>query len=298
MSCQVVRVEVIPMVKRFEFRLIDGSAPSGQLEADDLIALVQSLKEVATKLGRDETEAELVGRPTKRTQRLAKLNIGLAPGSTRVLLQRTSAGDAALDFDLDEERSFDERFEEIVSSIATDSRPDWVSGSLSVAAGKLRAALAHAAPRVEFTVDGWLQQRFSTDETHKQTWFVEDNSEDTTVHFVGQLRAVNLDSHRLQVTDDVGNRVALVDVDDDAQAGRLLGAYVSVVGAPERDAKGRLSHIHRPVIEAAPAPPGAAGVRNVVPLGQILSRAEGPVAGGISDLTETEASAFLEAIGR
>lgn len=286
------------MAKQFEFRLIDASAPSGQLEADDLIALVQSLKEVATKLGRDETEAELVGRPTKRTQRLAKLNIGLAPGSTRVLLQRTAAGDDALDFDLDEERSFDERFEAIVRSIAGDTRPEWVSGPLSIAAGKLRAALAHAATKVEFTVDGQAKQRFSTDATHRQTWLAEDSLDDQMVHFVGQLRAVNLDSHRLQVTDDVGNRVALVDVADDAQAGRLLGRYVSVVGSPERDAKGRLSHIHRPVIDAAPAPPGAVGVRNVVPLDQILSRAEGPVAGGISDLTEAEASAFLEAIGR
>lgn len=286
------------MAKQFEFRLIDGSAPSGRLEADDLIALVQSLKEIATKLGRDETDAELVGRPTKRTQRLAKLNIGLAPGSTRVLLQRTAAGDDALDFDLDEERSFDERFEAIVSSIAVDSRPDWVSAPLSIAAGKLRAALAHAAPQVEFTVDGLIKRRFATDETHRQTWLTDANSDDEIVHFVGRLRAVNLDSHRLQVTDDVGNRVALVEVEDDARAGRLLGGYVTVIGVPERDTKGRLSHIHRPTIEAALSPSDSAGVRKAVPLDEILDRAKGPVAGGISDLTEDEATAFLEAIGR
>ncbi|MBN8424721.1 hypothetical protein JF531_09330 [Microbacterium esteraromaticum] len=286
------------MAKQFEFRLIDGSAPAGQLEADDLIALVQSLKEVATKLGRDETEAELIGRPTKRTQRLAKLNVGLESGSTRVLLQRTAAGDDALDFDLDEERSFDERFEALVSSIAVDTRPDWVSGPLSIAAGKLRAALAHAAPQVEFTVDGDVQTRFATEETHKQTWLADDNSDEETVHFVGRLRVANLDTHRFQVTDDVGNRVALVDVEEDELAGRLLGGYVAVVGSPERDAKGRLSHIHQPVIQAAPAPAGAAGARDAVPLDEILARADGPHAGGISDLTEDEAAAFLEAIGR
>ena len=285
------------MAKQFEFRLIDGTAPSGQLEADDLLALVQSLKEVATKLGRDETEAEPVGRPSKRTQRLARLNVGLAPGSTRVLLQRTAAGDDALDFDLEEERSFDERFEAIVSSIAADTRPEWASGPLATAAGKLRAALAHAAPQVEFTVDGRVSQWFATAETHKRTWLADDSSDEETVRFVGRLRAVNLDSHRLQVTDDVGNRVALVDVEEDAQAGRLLGGYVTVVGSPERDSKGRLSHIHRPAIDAAPAPPGSAGVRKTVPLDEILSRAEGPIPGGIRDLTGDEAAAFLEAIG-
>lgn len=285
------------MVKRFEFRLIDGTAPSGQLEADDLLALVQSLKQVATKLGRDETEGGLVGRPTKRTQRLAKLNVGLAPGSTRVLLQRTAASDDVLDFDLEEERSFDECFEVIVASIASDTRPDWVSGSLATAAGKLRAALAHAAPQVEFTVDGRVNQRFATGETHTQTWLTDGELDEEIVSFVGRLRAVNLDSHRLQVTDDVGNRIALVDVEDDAEAGRLLGGYVTVIGSPERDAKGRLSHIHRPEITAAPVLPYLPGARETVSIEEALSRAEGPVPGGIRDLTDAEAAAFFEAIG-
>jgi hypothetical protein len=106
-------VEVIPVATQFEFRLIDGSAPEGELEADHLIAIVQSLKEVATKLGRAETDAEAFGRPPKRTQRVAKLTIGLAPGSTRLLARRTDDEDA-LEFDLQEERVFDEKFQAIV----------------------------------------------------------------------------------------------------------------------------------------------------------------------------------------
>ncbi len=285
------------MAKQFEFRLLDGSAPSGQLEADDLIALVQSLKEVATKLGRQETESELIGRPSKRAHRLARLNIGLGPGSTRVFLQRISAGTGSLEFDVDEELSFDARFEEIVSSIAADRRPQWVSAPLAIAAGNLRAALARVAPRVEFAVDGRVSQRFSTGETHKHTWSSDDVSPHAIVSFVGRLRAVNLDSHRLQVTDDVGNRVALVDVADDVQAGRLLGEYVHVVGSPVRNAKGRLSHIHRPTIEAASAAPGVASARASVPLEAILARTEGPRPEGIADLSHDEAAAFLDAIG-
>lgn len=285
------------MAKQFEFRLIDGSAPSGQLEADDLIALVQSLKEIATKLGREETEAELIGRPSKRTHRLARLNIGLAPGSTRVFLQRISSGSGALDFDVDEELSFDARFEEIVSSIAEDTRPQWISAPLAIAAGNLRTALARVAPRVEFAVDGRVSQQFATGETHKRTWLPDDASDTEMVSFVGRLRAVNLDSHRLQVTDDVGNRVALVDVADDARAGRLLGEYVAVFGSPVRDARGRLSQIHHPTIEPASVPPGFASARAPVSLDAILASAEGPRPEGIPDLTHDEAAAFLDAIG-
>ena len=157
------------MATKFEFRLIGGDAPEGELEADQLIAIVQSLREVATRLGRAETNAEAVGRPSKRTQRVAKLTIGLAPGSTRVLVRRADDADA-LDFDLQEELSFDEKFQAIVESIAVDERPDWVTDSLALAAGELRTALERAAPTVEFTVGGQVRRTFQTAETRKETW--------------------------------------------------------------------------------------------------------------------------------
>jgi len=58
------------MTTQFEFRLMGVSAPDGELEADQLIAIVASLKEIATKIGRIETDAERVGRAPKRTNGL------------------------------------------------------------------------------------------------------------------------------------------------------------------------------------------------------------------------------------
>lgn len=285
------------MATQFEFRLIDGPAPEGELEADQLIAIVQSLKEVATKLGREETEAEAVGRPSKRTQRVAKLTIGLAPGSTKVLVRRAD-GEDALDFDLAEEKSFDEKFQAIVESIADDERPEWVTDTLAVAAGKLRSALEDAAPIVEFKVGTRVRSTFRTTETRKETWKAfEIEPETDAVTFIGRLRAVNLDTHRLQVTDDVGNRVALPNVVNDVQVSQLIGGYVEVVGAPERDAKGRLSQIHEAVIGAASPIPGTIGVRGVVPLEDVLASAQGPELGGIAGLTDDEAESYLKAIG-
>lgn len=291
-------MEVITITTEFEFRLIDGRAPDGQLEADDLIAIVQSLKEVATKLGRAETAGEALGRPSKRAQHIAKLTIGLAPGSTRVLVRRAATGENALDFDFEEESSFDDKFEALVECIAADERPQWMPAALATAAGKLRTALENAAPTVEFSAAGQRRRTFETATTHRETWLVPDPQPDpVAVTFVGRLRAVNLDSHRYQVTDDVGNKVSLVDVETDARIGRLLDEYVSVEGSPERDAKGRLSHIHGPVIEAAAAPLGTVGVRENVPLDEILARAAGPITGGIPDLSDEEAQSFLTAIG-
>lgn len=288
------------MAKQFEFRLIDGTAPAGQLEADDLIVLVQSLKEVATKLGRNETDAESVGRPAKRTQRLATLNVGMAPGSTRVLLQRTAGGEDALDFDLEEERSFDEHFEDVIGSIAADERPEWVSSSLAIAVGKLRAALESAAPKVEFRAGGQVTAAFMTAQTHGETWVpVEPEPKEPSISFVGRLRAVNLDTHRLQVTDDVGNKVGLPEVANDMDTGRLLGSYVEVVGSPARDTRGRLTHIYGAVIHAAAQLPDGirVGPRTAIELDEILVAAPGPSPEGIHGLTEDEADSFFEAIG-
>jgi len=288
------------MPTQFEFRLIDGNAPEGELEADQLIAIVMSLKEVATKLGRAETDAEAVGRPSKRTQRVAKLSIGLAPGSTKVLVRRAEIDDDALPIELDEERAFDEKFQAIVESIAADERPGWITDTLAIAAGKLRAALEDAAPTVEFKAGEQVHRTFKTVDTHKETWNAIDlKPEAEAVAFVGRLRAVNLDTHRLHVTDDVGNRVALPNVVNDAAVGRLLGDYVTVVGTPERDSKGRLTQIHQAMVEAAPLLPSSVrlGVPEPVSLEDILASAPGPRFGGINGLTDDEADAFLDALG-
>lgn len=285
------------MATQYEFRLIGAAAPEGELEADQLIAIVQGLKDVATQVGRAETAAEAVGRPPERTKRVATLTIGLAPGSTRVLVRRAGDGDA-LDFDLAEEESFDQAFEAIVESIAVDERPAWVSDSLAVAVDELRTALEKAAPEVEFKADGRVRSHFETRGTHRETWkAVEPPASPESVSFVGRLRVVNLDTHRLQVTDDVGNRVALPNVEDDVQVGHLIGGYVKVAGLPERDAKGRLIQIREAVIQEADAAPGAPGVRESVPLENILAGAVGPELGALPGITDDEALAFLKAIG-
>lgn len=286
------------MATQFEFRLIGGESPEGELEADQLLAIVQSLKDVATRIARLETDAPAIGRPTNRAQRIAKLAIGLVPGSTKVRVRRAE-DEGALDFELDEEVSFDEKFQAIVESIALDERPGWVPDPLAVAVGDLRAALAKAAPTVEFTAAGQLQRTFRTAETRRETWVTTSApTEPDTVAFIGRLRAVDLDTHRLRVTDDIGNRVALPNVGNDAAISRLIGGYVEVVGAPELDPNGRLARIHDAVIRQADEIPASAGVRDAVPLEAILASASGPEPGGIPDLTEDEAELYLKAIGR
>lgn len=284
------------MSTQFELHLKGANAPEGELDADHLLAIVQSLKEIATKIGRVETSAEPVGQAPKRVQRVAKLLIGLAPGSTRVLARRAGAGSDSLDFDLADEQAFDKKFQSLVESIARDRRPDWVGDSLSLAAADLAAALQQAAPEVDFKSAGQMRCTFKTEKLHRETWRVVAEQGPESVSFVGRLYAVNLNTHRLQVQDDVGNQVALPKVLDDAEAGRLLGSYVTVTGAPELDTRGRLTHINDATIDSAPDPLSGAVMPDVVSLDEILRSAPGPDPNGGIDLTDEEYASFLEAM--
>ena len=120
-----------------------------------------------------------------------------------------------------------------------------------------------------------------------------------TVAFVGKLRAVDLDTHRLQVTDDTGTKVALAKVVDSETIGRLLNQYVAVFGTPVRDDNGNLKAIHGARVEPALALPQGVGlgVQGWVSLGALAEGLVGPSLRGIPDVTDDEAESFLTAIG-
>ena len=286
---------MIRISTQFEVRLIGASAPDGELEADQLLAIVASLKEIATKIGRVETDAEPLGRAPKRTRRVARLTIGLAPGSTTVLARRTGTTDA-LDIDLADAEAFDEKFADLVESIALDERPPWVGDSLSRAAAELTTALQQAASEVEFSVSGQVRGRFRTKATRRETWLVDSDPGTDTITYVGKLYAVNLETHRLLVLDDVGNRVALPEVIDDVEASKLIGTHVMVTGLPSRDASGRLQRIDNSRVVAAPDPLDGASVPDAVPLEEILKSAPGPDPDGGIDMSDEEFAEFFKAV--
>jgi len=280
---------------QFELQLKGVSAPEGEIDADHLLAIVQSLKEIATKIGRAETSAEPVGRPPRRVERVARLLIGLAPGSTRVLARRAGAGEGSFDLDLADELAFDERFASLVNAIALDRRPDWVDDSLSLAAADLTAALQQAASEVEVRVDGRPQRTFRTAAIHRETWRVAVPQGAKKVTFVGRLYAVNLNTHHFRVQDDAGNQVALPHVRRDTEVVGLINTHVAVTGIPQRDARGRLAQIHGATIEGAPDLLDGAAVPEAASLDEILQSAPGPDPDGGINLTDDEFASFLAA---
>lgn len=288
---------VIPMARRFELHLEGMDVPDGLIDADRLVEIVKSLQEMATRLGRIETDAAQKGRPSKNLDRVAGLRIGLEKGSTVVVAERDGSREL-LDLDLSDEEAVDRRFSELIEHIGADQRPEWVTDPIASTVEDLVNALQKTAPRVEFMVDGVSRKTFETKSIHRETWKpLAPPQPMTEVTFTGRLFAVNLNTHRLQVQDDVGNQVGLPRVPNDAEIGKLVGAYVTVTGTPEVDAQGQLKHINEASIQLAPDPLGGQAVRASTSLEEILSTAPGPAPGGISGLTDDEVEAFLAAVG-
>lgn len=157
------------MAQRFELHLLGMQAPEGLIDADRLVEIVRSLQEVATRLGRVETDSALRGRPSKDLDRVAALRIGLEKGSTTIIAERDTLP-GALEFDMHDEVSVDGRFAELIESIGADERPVWVTDSQASAADGLVAALQRTAPTVEFKVDGLSRRTFHTKAIHRETW--------------------------------------------------------------------------------------------------------------------------------
>lgn len=286
------------MTTQFEFRLCGADAPDGKLDAEHLLAIVQSLKDTATRLGRVEADAAERGRPSKGVERVSRLRIGMERGSTRIIVER-SVDEGALDFDLADEQAVDVRFQELVDGIASDERPAWVNDSQAAAAADLVTALQRAAPEVEFAVAGTVRATFRTARTHRETWRPRGPAGDAAerVTIVGRLEKVDLRSHDLRIRDDVGNAFALPKVADDLSVSHLIGSYVTVDGHPDRDRRGQIKSIRNAAIVGMPEPVAGAGIPPSLSLERILAGVSGLEPGGIPSLTDTEADAFFEAMG-
>lgn len=269
------------MLKRLELRLEGMNVPGGLIAADRLVDIVKSLQGMTVGLARIETASAPKGRPSKHLDRVAGLRIGLEAGSTTIIVERDTPQDA-LPLVTADEAGVDRGFVELIESIGADRRPDWVTDSLANATASLVAALKRTAPKVELRVNGIGRTSFDTESIHRATWQAatpDPGNQDVT--FTGRLFAVNLNTHRLQVQDDVGNQVALPRVRNDAEIGKLVGSYVRVTGVPEVDTSGSLTRIHDAKVELAPDPLGGQRVPASVPLGEILAGALGPAPGGI-----------------
>lgn len=283
------------MPMQFDFHLIGANAPEGELPAEQLLELVESVKELATKIGRVETRAEPVGRAPRRTLQVARLSIGLTAGSTTVRVRRAGVVDA-LDFESEEEQTIDADFMAVIEAVARNERPGWIGDSIARAAAHVVNALQASAQQVQFVVDGVTRAEFSTAAVDRSVWQAPLRAGNQEMTFVGRLYSANLRTHRFAIQDALGARLELPAVNDDDFAGALLGREVVAVGMPEYDEFGLLVALRHAAITLAPPAIKDGGVPGAVPLERILGSSTGADGETGIELTDEEFASFLNAV--
>lgn len=283
------------MIKQIELRLVDGSAPSGEITLKDLSGIAAALQELVTRLSREAADAAGPGRSKQYVEEFAELRLdAITAGST--VLKVSKGPTDKLDVEVPGLADADDRLWDILGAISADQRPEWTSTLVAESAGKLAAALRGAAPTTVIASPARADVRIDASQIHLETWAVNRVTAAGSGTAAGWLEKVDLHTHTFRIRDDVGNTVELRRVIDDKAAGRLVGQWVTAEGDATLSPSGRVVVLSNArVLETGD--PGAEFLGGrVVPLDEILASAPGPDANGGLDLTDEESAEFLRAI--
>lgn len=282
------------MIRDIQLTLIGAPVPNGEIAARDLAALAGALQELTTRIARDVVSAAGPGRSKQFVEEFVELRLrAVEAGSTVLRFAKGPAG--KLDVDLPEEAVADDRFWEVLEGIAEDRRPESVTDLVAESAGKLLSALKATAPEAVFAGPKRKSVRVHGEVSHVETWAVSRVQAGDITPFAGWLEKVDLRTHEFRLRDDVGNRVQLKRVVDDAEAAKLVGQWVAAEGRGVKDASGRLVMLENARVFAIADPTAPYLGGHVVSIDEILASAPGPVMGGGIDLTDDEFEAFLRA---
>ncbi|WP_102145413.1 hypothetical protein [Mycobacterium sp. QGD 101] len=282
------------MTRDLDLTLVGSVVPSGEIAAKDLVGLASALQELTTRIARDVVSTPGPGRSKQFVEEFVQLRLqAVHAGSTVLRFVKGPVG--KLDVELPEEAIADERFWEVIESIADDHRPDWVTDLIAESAGKLVSAIHAAAPEVVLGTSTRKPIHVHTQATHVETWASGLLLAGNLKTVAGRLEKVDLRSHEFRVRDDVGHAVELRHVDNDAVAAQLVGQWVIAEGQAVNHASGRLVALESARVLPAADPAAEYLGPRVVAVDEILASAPGPDIGGGIDLTDEEFEAFLRA---
>lgn len=282
------------MTKELDITLVGARTPDGEIAIKDLVAITSALQELATRIGRDVVNSAGPGRVKQFMEESTQLRLrGVTSGSTVLALSKGPTD--KLDVDLPEQEQADTRFWELVSAVAEDQRPAWVSDLIAESAAKFVDAVQSAAPTVRLSSPGRRDISIASERVHAETWISPRQRTDTEMTANGRLEKVDLRSHEFRVRDDVGQAVDLTHVENDGTAARLVGKWVVARGSAVLAGSGRLVSLDRATVDAVEDPATPYLVDDVSTLADILASAPGPDPNGGIELTDDEFASFLAA---
>lgn len=285
----------------FEVRLLHlrNGVPSGAIRLADLAALAGALQELNTRIARLVVGQDGPGRSLEAAAQVAQLRLtGIREGSTRLEVgygEQPTLDDPIFAGAQDETA---DKFWQIVAGIAVDSRPDWVTNAIAASAADLVTAMARSATEAVFSGGAGREVSFDKLIVDRTRWGGNDPAAVSETAVAGQLYAVNIETRRFSIRDDIGNSIPLEKVLNLDEASALLGQRVEARGSVSHGKGGELRLADVTVSPAAiPADwlPGgnADDLQNFLATAALAS---GPDPNGIEDMTEGDIDELLALI--
>jgi hypothetical protein len=275
-----------------EFRLSGLRSPDGEIALGDLAAIGAAMQQLALRIGRLAAEQEGPGRSLAAVENATKLRLtAVGRGSTRLSIGYGQTDVLPVDDGL-EQRTAD-LFWEVVSGIGFGRRPDWTSPLVDEAALELLEGLGRAGA-VEVTRQDGRMTRFAPAEVDRTAWSrsAEGRASDVRVVMTGRLEALDLESGRFRLRDDVGNRIPLLHVKNPHDAAAFVDRKVTATGLEIRGPGGDFRGVDSPVVEPLVLPAQWSGAP--AEWREAFTGAGPDPDGG--DLTDDEFAAFVAAL--
>lgn len=281
------------MTQRHYAMALSGlAARDGQISFTDLAQLAEAMQNVARRLARQVGGNEGPGRSPR-----------VIDAQSNLVLTGLTAGSTVLDFDLGEIGTLEfpggsddeiaDRFEEIVAAIATNSRPPWVSPVVSDAVeGLTRTLKSTGARSLRLTRDHDTVAEIAPEQVDSTIWVMPRERDQRQIVVSGTLFAVDTHARRFRLTDDLGNDITLVDVQDPDSVARLVTGRVSASGTAEFDENGRLRNLLSPSLQPFDLPESWLRPEPHDPVALV----GGSISDGIPGLTDDEVDEFLAAL--
>lgn len=147
-------------MREIELRMYGQADPPGELRADAAARVGEALQDVILRLTREAANAAGLGRPPRVLEQLGEVRLaGVTQGSTRLIFR---LGDpSALDVD-PLSGATDRMFTELVTGIAQNRRPAFVTETIAEATARFVASLQKASPQTDVTLSGRTVARLET----------------------------------------------------------------------------------------------------------------------------------------
>lgn len=277
-------------------RLVGTTVPDGQLPLTDVADICRALQELNTRVSRLVAGSHPVGRTGEAAARVAELRFtGISQGSTVLDVGYGEANMLPEPGLTEMEDETAEKLWEIISGISTGQRPDWATEPVVRSALDLGDALSHASATVHVRRADDRRVEFQRGYFARGPWQLSADTVTEPLAVTGELKAVDLDSHRFRIRDDAGNNIPLLEVQNSEQGAALIGSRAVASGLAVRDLRGGLKAVTAATIAAASVPEGwHPGGR----VDKTYDPAQRPDVAPIPGLTDAESDDFMAAISR